>query len=206
MRSSTRCRSIRAAGQVRPVVQGGDGAAGRQQQAGRRAVPEHRRRAVPGARPRPGQQRRRTSAPSWSPSATARRSTSATSPTVKEAPAVRFGAVTRNGQETVLGIALARINENAANVVEAVKAKLAIAQAALPKGVELKPVYDRTEIVDKALATAERRLDRRLDPGRDRSCSCSSASSARPSSSSSRCRWRCCSPSSACSGSACRPT
>jgi hypothetical protein len=34
---------------------------------------------------------------------------------VKEAPAVRFGAVTRDGQETVLGIALARINENAAN-------------------------------------------------------------------------------------------
>ncbi len=74
---------------------------------------------------------------------------------VKEAPAVRFGAVTRNGQETVLGIALARINENAATVVQAVKAKLAIAQAALPKGVELKPVYDRTEIVDKALKTAE---------------------------------------------------
>src|SRR5262245_55694558 len=61
---------------------------------------------------------------------------------VKEAPAVRFGAVTRDGRETVLGIALARINENAATVVEAVKAKLAIAQAALPKGIELKAVYD----------------------------------------------------------------
>ena len=78
--------------------------------------------------------------------------------TVKEAPAVRFGAVTRNGQEVVLGIALARINENAAEVVEAVKSKLAIAQAALPEGIELKTVYDRTEIVNKALATAERAL------------------------------------------------
>ena len=77
---------------------------------------------------------------------------------VVEAPALRFGAVTRNGQETVLGIALARINENAANVVTAVKAKLATAQAALPKGIQLKPVYDRTEIVDKALSTAERAL------------------------------------------------
>lgn len=77
---------------------------------------------------------------------------------VKEAPAVRFGAVTRNGQETVLGIALARINENAANVVAAVKAKLAIAQAALPKGIELKPAYDRTEIVDKALKTSTNAL------------------------------------------------
>jgi cobalt-zinc-cadmium resistance protein CzcA len=71
---------------------------------------------------------------------------------------VRFGAVTRNGQETVLGIALARINENAATVVKAVKEKLAIAQAALPKGIELKAVYDRTEIVDKALATSTNAL------------------------------------------------
>jgi hypothetical protein len=77
---------------------------------------------------------------------------------VKEAPAVRFGAVTRNGQETVLGIALARINENAATVVKAVKEKLAIAQAALPKGIELKAAYDRTEIVDKALATSTNAL------------------------------------------------
>jgi len=77
---------------------------------------------------------------------------------VKEAPAVRFGAVTRDGKETVLGMALARVNENAATVVAAVKAKLAIAQAALPKGVELKPIYDRTEIVDKALATSRNAL------------------------------------------------
>jgi len=77
---------------------------------------------------------------------------------VKEAPAVRFGAVTRDGKETVLGIALARINENAANVVAGVKAKLATAQATLPEGVELKAVYDRTEIVDKALATSTNAL------------------------------------------------
>jgi len=77
---------------------------------------------------------------------------------VKEAPAVRFGAVTRNGQEAVLGIALARINENAASVVEGVKAKLKVAQAALPKGIEIKTVYDRTELVDKALKTAESAL------------------------------------------------
>jgi cobalt-zinc-cadmium resistance protein CzcA len=78
--------------------------------------------------------------------------------TVKEAPAMRFGAVTRNGQETVLGMALSRVNENAKNVVDGVKAKLAIAQAALPKGVTLTPIYDRTELVDKALKTAESSL------------------------------------------------
>ncbi|MBP6338939.1 MAG: efflux RND transporter permease subunit [Vitreoscilla sp.] len=77
---------------------------------------------------------------------------------VKEAPALRFGAVTRDGHEVVLGMALSRVNENAKTVVDAVKAKLATAQAALPEGVVLKPVYDRTEIVDKALATAESAL------------------------------------------------
>lgn len=77
---------------------------------------------------------------------------------VKEAPAPRFGAVTRDGEEAVLGMALARVNENAKTVVDAVKVKLATAQAALPKGVTLKPIYDRTEIVEKALATAESAL------------------------------------------------
>jgi cobalt-zinc-cadmium resistance protein CzcA len=77
---------------------------------------------------------------------------------VVEAPAPRFGAVTRDGKEAVLGMALSRVHENAKTVVDAVKAKLAIAQAALPKGVTLKPIYDRTEIVEKALKTAESSL------------------------------------------------
>jgi len=77
---------------------------------------------------------------------------------VKEAAAPRFGAVTRDGKEAVLGIALARVNENAKAVVDAVKAKLVVAQAALPKGVTLQPIYDRTELVKKALSTAESSL------------------------------------------------
>jgi len=77
---------------------------------------------------------------------------------VKEAPAPRFGAVTKDGKEAVLGIALARVNENAQAVVDAVKAKLAVAQAALPKGVTLVPNYDRAELVQKALKTAESSL------------------------------------------------
>ncbi|MCW5663983.1 MAG: efflux RND transporter permease subunit [Piscinibacter sp.] len=77
---------------------------------------------------------------------------------VVEAPAPRFGAVTRDGKEAVLGMALSRVNTNAKEVVDAVKRKLAIAQAALPNGVTLKPVYDRTEIVEKALKTSESAL------------------------------------------------
>ncbi|MFW5398025.1 MAG: cobalt-zinc-cadmium resistance protein CzcA [Candidatus Accumulibacter regalis] len=77
---------------------------------------------------------------------------------VKEGPALRFGAVTRDGKEVALGIALARINENAKNVVDAVKQKLNLARQALPAGVSINPVYDRTELVDKALKTAESAL------------------------------------------------
>jgi cobalt-zinc-cadmium resistance protein CzcA len=77
---------------------------------------------------------------------------------VKEGPALRFGAVTRDGKEVVLGIALQRVGENAAKVAEAVKAKLEVARKALPQGVTLTPVYDRTELVDKAIGTAERAL------------------------------------------------
>ncbi|WP_374511234.1 efflux RND transporter permease subunit [Niveibacterium sp.] len=78
--------------------------------------------------------------------------------TVTEAPALRFGAVTRDGKEAVLGMALSRVGENAKSVVDAVKTKLATAQAALPEGVSLKPIYDRTDIVEKALKTAESAL------------------------------------------------
>ncbi|MGB7421440.1 efflux RND transporter permease subunit [Comamonas flocculans] len=77
---------------------------------------------------------------------------------VVEAGGLRFGAVTKDGRETVLGVALARIHENAKEVVDNVKTKLAIAQAALPSGVTLKPIYDRTELVAKALSTAESAL------------------------------------------------
>jgi cobalt-zinc-cadmium resistance protein CzcA len=77
---------------------------------------------------------------------------------VKEGPALRFGAVTRDGKEVVLGIALQRIGENAAKVAQAVKAKLELVRKSLPPGVTLNAVYDRTELVDKAVGTAERAL------------------------------------------------
>ena len=78
--------------------------------------------------------------------------------TVIEAPAPRFGAVTRDGQEVVMGQALARIGENAKDVVEAVKGKLDVVRDALPKTMVLKPIYERTDLVNKAVETAVRAL------------------------------------------------
>ena len=78
--------------------------------------------------------------------------------TIEQAPSLRFGAVTRDGKEVVLGMALSRIGTNAADVVDAVKEKVAIAESALPEGVAIKPVYERTELVEKAVATATNAL------------------------------------------------
>ena len=77
---------------------------------------------------------------------------------IEQAPALRFGAVTRDGEEVVLGMALARIGENAKNVVDAVKEKIEIIQSALPDGVVLRPVYERTDLVEKAVNTAVKAL------------------------------------------------
>ena len=78
--------------------------------------------------------------------------------TVVESGAPRSGAVTRDGKEVVMGLALARINENAKSVVDAVKAKLETLKQALPPGVVVEPVYERTELVNAAVGTAVRAL------------------------------------------------
>ncbi len=74
--------------------------------------------------------------------------------TIRQAPALRFGAVTRDGKEVVLGMALSRIGTNAKEVVDAVKDKVDIVRSALPEGVKIDPVYERTDLVEKAVETA----------------------------------------------------
>ncbi|EIL90134.1 efflux RND transporter permease subunit [Rhodanobacter spathiphylli] len=77
---------------------------------------------------------------------------------IAEAGAPRTGAVTRDGREVVMGQALARIGENAKTVVDAVKARLETVKRALPPGTVVKPVYERTELVNAAVQTAVRAL------------------------------------------------
>jgi len=76
---------------------------------------------------------------------------------IKQAPSLRTGAVTRDGEEVVLGMALARIGENAKNVVDAVKQKVKIAESALPEDIKIRPIYDRTDLVEKAVGTASKK-------------------------------------------------
>lgn len=72
---------------------------------------------------------------------------------------LRQGAVTANGEgEAVAGIVLMLKGASGRDVVNAVKAKLPAIQKALPKGVELVPFYDRTDLVKKAIHTVTKAL------------------------------------------------
>lgn len=72
--------------------------------------------------------------------------------------ALRSGAATRDGQETVLGTAIMLIGENSRSVASALALRLSEVQASLPPGVTAEVVYDRTHLVDKAIATVSKNL------------------------------------------------
>ena len=72
--------------------------------------------------------------------------------------ALRTGAATHSGKETVLGAAMMLVGENAREVSLAVADKLAQVQNSLPQGIKLTAVYDRTTLVDKAIATVQKNL------------------------------------------------
>ena len=73
--------------------------------------------------------------------------------TVQEGKAPRFGAVSVDGKERVFGMVLQRSGTNAAKVVEKLKEKMSVVDAALPEGVSIDIIYDRTEITHKAVST-----------------------------------------------------
>ncbi|MBI6799085.1 CusA/CzcA family heavy metal efflux RND transporter [Pseudomonas syringae] len=71
---------------------------------------------------------------------------------------MRSGAATENGREVVLGTVFMLIGENSRTVSQAVAAKLAEINRTLPAGVEAVTVYDRTTLVEKAIATVKKNL------------------------------------------------
>lgn len=74
-------------------------------------------------------------------------------------PDMRRGVVELDGQgETVGGIIVMRYGENALAVIERVKEKLAEIGPSLPPGMEIIPVYDRSELIHRAIATLKEKL------------------------------------------------
>jgi cobalt-zinc-cadmium resistance protein CzcA len=72
---------------------------------------------------------------------------------------IRRGAVTCDGKgEAVLGLGFMLMGENTKTVTEELKAALAEVRATLPHGVDVRPVYDRTELVDHVIDTVRKNL------------------------------------------------
>ena len=79
--------------------------------------------------------------------------------TLRMGHAVRYGALTRNGQgETVGGVVLMLKGASSENTIKNVKVRVAEIQKTLPKGLVITPFLDRTKLIDKAIATVEHNL------------------------------------------------
>jgi copper/silver efflux system protein len=78
---------------------------------------------------------------------------------VELGPDERRGIAELNGEgEVASGIALQRFGANALNVITNIKARLAEIAPSLPTGVEVVPVYDRSELIYRAIETLRRTL------------------------------------------------
>ena len=78
---------------------------------------------------------------------------------VELTPDERRGITEMNGEgEVVSGIALQRFGENALTVIKNVKTRLAEIAPGLPQGVTVEPVYDRSDLIYRAIDTLKRTL------------------------------------------------
>ena len=78
---------------------------------------------------------------------------------VQLGPDERRGLTELNGQgEVAAGIALQRDGENALSVIKNIKQKIADIADGLPKGVSILPVYDRSDLIYRAIGTLRRTL------------------------------------------------
>lgn len=72
---------------------------------------------------------------------------------------IRLGIVDENGEgEVVGGVVVARYGENAKEVIDNVKAKLSDVEKGLPPGVKIKIAYDRSNLIEAAVATLKEAL------------------------------------------------
>src|SRR6267154_2049339 len=78
---------------------------------------------------------------------------------VQIGPEIRRGISELDGKgEAVGGVIIMRAGKNALETIDAIKGKIASLQRGLPKGVEIIPTYDRSELIHKSVATLRDRL------------------------------------------------
>jgi Cu(I)/Ag(I) efflux system membrane protein CusA/SilA len=79
--------------------------------------------------------------------------------TVKIGPELRRGLADYNGkEETVGGIVVMRYGQNALQVIQDVKKRLHELESSLPPGVRIKPAYDRSNLIERAIHNLKRTL------------------------------------------------
>ncbi len=79
--------------------------------------------------------------------------------TVDVGPALRHGAVTKNGEgEVVSGMVIMTKGENSKRVIERIKERLREIERTLPPGVRIVPFYDQTELIRRTTRTVATNL------------------------------------------------
>ena len=79
--------------------------------------------------------------------------------TIQLGPEMRRGIADLNGEgEVAGGVIVMRSGKNALQTIGAVKARLASLKASLPPGVEIVPVYDRSNLIRRAVSNLETKL------------------------------------------------
>ena len=74
-------------------------------------------------------------------------------------PEMRRGIAELDGEgEVVGGVVVMRTGKNAQETIQAVKAKLEQLKASLPSGVEIVPTYDRSQLIERAVANLRNKL------------------------------------------------
>ncbi len=78
---------------------------------------------------------------------------------VQLGPDQRRGIAELDGEgQTVGGIVIMRVGENALTLIERIKAKLEEVKSSLPPGVRVVPVYDRSDLIHRAIAVLREKL------------------------------------------------
>ena len=78
---------------------------------------------------------------------------------VREGHEIRRGATTAYGEgEVVLGLGFMLMGENSHEVTSRLRQRMAEIAQTLPAGVEVRPVYERTDLVDQVLETVQKNL------------------------------------------------
>jgi len=78
---------------------------------------------------------------------------------VREAPEVRRGVADLGGRGDVVGgIVVMRYGENALATIDRVKERLRALEAGMPEGLVIRPVYDRSDLIRRAIDTLKSKL------------------------------------------------